>query len=500
MTQKQINSISAKARASASQVKMEDVLSLAGYMGRTRKRGVNLYFQCPNGCDSKGNLDKCSINTDSNLAYCFSCKEGFGPAKLYQVLKGCTYNEGALYLAYKIGDISYEEYSACSSGAINDKLNSDSKVYEKLEKKKATEEVEYNASADTKDLVYRHLLDMPEFALDEEGIEYLSMRGITSGGKHEFFSYTKPISVDALVNSIKREVPEFTHNNLWGVAGFYFEYSDASKKRGKWRFRPPYAHCLGITLRNAKGQIVALQMRFLNSEAVKDKKVNKYFFVTSRGYAPKGKLTGFGASSGSPAHVEYPKMITNPMILIGEGKFKMREAKTENSVALSCQGVGNYSYVVDEVEEVIKSDALAQRLSPKLSLDTFKENMCFAILYDADMFRNYAVLDAGIKLAKSLISKYNKKVFFLVWDESYGKGFDDMKHFASGNGINYKDLCFTIKAEDFIKFAELSIAECDKKIGDKNKGVKLEALRKTPEYLDTLHYLLWDLKCSIYKK
>lgn len=493
MRQEEINSILERAK-NYSGISCEDVLfKVIGYTGKTIKKGNNLFFQCLNGCEEKSDYpEKCSINVSENKGKCFQCGFGFGPIKLLSVAKSIPYNEAALILAKLGGEITDEEFNAVTKSASNyNKLIKDSHVHAKIEQKKADEVKDFKASPDVLDLVYRHMLKLPQFRLSMEMLEYLfNERDIEFEdlSKSKFFYYKEPFSIDELVKNIQEEQPAFTYNHFWGVPGFYFEFSDKTHKQGKWKFRDPYKDCLGIPLMDAEGRIVGLQMRFMNNEQISSRKVAKYFFVSSRGYKPKsGAETGYGTCSGTPAHVEYPDVVTNSWFVIGEGKFKMMEAAKEGSVAFSCQGVGNYRYVLEEIDHCLKSKKLLSKMSRDLLENPQK--LKFLIMYDADMFHNYAVLDNAIKLHDELKKIYGREIVFLLWDEKYGKGYDDMKH---NLGENFKEYLLMVDGTDFCSLMRANIARCDDVYKKSHKNICGEGFRGTDEYKILMKTTLWD--------
>lgn len=500
MTQEEIKKIKDRAVEASSRVPMVDVLHHCGYYGKIKKRGNNIFFECPTGCESDGSMSRCSINQEKNLAYCFSCKKGWGPAALAAEYMNMHYIEAALYLAKGAGAITDEEYDNCTYSAVRrNKLMSDNTTFKLIEVKKAKEYGEYKAPAEVVDVVYRHMLRLPEFSLTKKAYDYLrNERNISDEDikKSMFFSYERFFSIDKLIENIRKDVPGFTYKNLVGVPGFYFVFTDKEKKMGKWKFRNPLKNCIGIPLMDCDKRIVALQMRFNEDKQQYNgtRYTNKYFFITSTSVKngdKEGYGIAYGSSPGTPAHVEYPDIVTNPAFLIGEGKFKMMEAAKEGSVSFSCQGVGNYTYVVEEIGKCIKSKTLRYLMSDQLVEK--KAELSFIIMYDSDIFRNYAVLTAGCDLAKTLIRKYKKTPYFLFWDEKYGKGYDDMKHYFSSKRLNYKDYCFLMDGNEFIKMALDSLKFADSKY---ERSLKYESL-----YSKCLYNSLWVGKVKpIYDK
>ena len=488
MFQKEINSLNAKAYEYAKNVPVKDALVLAGYTGKFKRRGNSLFFQCPNGCDEKAHLDKCCINLSENLAHCFGCGDGWDSPRIVSMLKQIPYNHASIFIAKSGGVISEEEYEEVTK-RINYKKMIVGNVRQLQATQKAYEATEYRRSDSECDLVNRHLLMQPNFRLKAEHRAYLKeVRKLTDeeidrGG---YFTYEKPIKMDELLASIRTEKPGFKASEFWGVAGFYMVFKNKERTKGYWELRKPYKNCIGIPLRNAKGEIVAFQMLNLNAK----NGCNKYFFVTSKGYEEEGKNTGYGTTCGTPAHVEYPSVISNSMFMISEGHFKVHEMAKEGSVCFSCQGVNNFSYVVDEIEKCLESDRIKSLKDKNLFSD--KCPLTIAITYDADMYKNIHVLQAGMKLCESLNARFPKvPVVYLLWDLNLGKGFDDMKYYCLDKGINYYDKCFVLDADMFNNYAQESI---DNAIGRHKKKfgeMELACRIRTDEFKDFLYDELW---------
>lgn len=494
MRQAEINYIKHKAYTFNDQVRCQDVLNICGYTGKTRKVGSAIYFQCPNGCDEKASLDKCSINTSLNKCHCFGCGESFGPSKLGMKLLDLSFAEASMLIAYKLNGITKEEYEGCTSSAVVlNKLNNDSKTYELIEKKNAEENVEHHAPKNVVDLVYRHMLSLPEFRLTDEGIKYLQKRNISNEDilRGKFFSYSKGFNLDVLVSSIRREKKDFSYSDFVGVPGFFFEYTNVEKTRGRWHFINPNEKCLGIPLYDSSGRIVALQMRRLGNV---NPKCSKYFFLSSRNIMNvEGKNYAFGSSPGSPVHVEYPETIKNPMILIGEGKFKMMEAAKEGSVSISVQGVGNYKYIINEIKDMFETDKFLEKLSYN-TIEKFKDNIYFLIMYDADMYRNFSVLQAAKGLCELLMNKYPKaRIGFLLWNEADGKGYDDLKE---NIGETFKAKTKVLSAKEFLSSVDSALKSADESFLKEHSVNEGEKIRTKQSYRKYLFDALWVNRIS----
>ena len=194
-------------------------------------------------------------------------------------------------------------------------MNNDGKIFKKMEEK-SSDEVELKAPLEVVDLVYRHLLSLPEFALDTTDKNYLISRGLSEEEIKDvgFFSYKKNFSIDKLIDNIRKTVPSFTYNHLRGVAGFFFQYTNKEKTKGVWKFKSPYFDSVGIPLRNADGLISALQMRYCG----KKKTDNKYFYISSKNISVKNEVVAFGAGCGSCSN-NISRQYYKWHILYGEG-------------------------------------------------------------------------------------------------------------------------------------------------------------------------------------
>ena len=452
-TQKQINYIVKKACTSAGTIDCTSIMANYGYE-RGKRRNDEVYFLCPfcGGREDSGNPSRWtyfSINTRSNFYNCFACGEKGGSGKLQAHFMNCSFNEACLFLAYSTGSITEEEFSTATSTADSlKKLNSSSFTYEKIEVREAEAESEFKAPPKVTDLVYRHFIGMNP--LNSEGYLYLRNKRLLSDEEIRsfgFFSYEKSFSIDALVESIRREVPAFDYSNLIGVPGFYFEYGK-DMKSGWWKFRKPLPTCLAIPIRNSEGYIVAVQFRQLNEQS----KGLRYFFLSSKGYKEKGKVTGFGASSGAPVATIYPKEIKSDKVLyIGEGVFKMLELSKDGCVCMSVQGVNNFHYAAEE----IKMSEESTLFKSHGGVNPYKN---IVIVFDADMYYKPQVLEAAVKAANNMKKAFpDKNVAFLIWNPDLGKGFDDMK--LTNN--DYKKKLKVITSERFLSIVKESVSAAD---------------------------------------
>lgn len=488
MRQSEINAIMKKCHQATESLTCSEALTLGNYSGKTKSTGSSLFFECPNGCDTHKKLDKCAINLSKNFAHCFCCGEGWNATKLLASLWNVPYNQAALMYGHSSGVVSDNEYKSIAddSGNLAKALKGTVKI--KKAEQEAIEESEFKRPDGHLDLVYRHLIKMDEFKLSEEHRNYLKTERHLSDKEIDdvgFFSYENKFSMAKLTSEIQKENPRFNpKEHYWGVPGFYFQFKDASKTAGKWEFHKPYANCVGIPIRNARGEIIALQMRALYKEA----KV-KYFFVTSKCYKTED-LVGYGSTPSTPASVVYPEEIISNYLYIGEGMFKMLSlTRREAAIGISVQGVNNTKDVPQTIEDIMLSE-LAREKAPKIAGRHLKLNI--VIVYDADIYKNYGVIEAAKTLLKGLKKKFPKvNIYFLCWDLTLGKGIDDLIAYAQDKGIDYHTLCQFVPSDNFIALAEHCVnAACN--------GKKSKKTFVTEEFANKLFDEMWTKNLSRY--
>jgi len=478
MQQRRINYLLARSKAGADTFPIEAILEKYYGSSELRRRGDQIWFPCP-FCGSP-DLDKCSATPRKRQFRCFGCGEGGGVIKLLSQLKGISYTDAQLEIGVMSGALSYEEYEEVTGDKDSRrKFASDEAVRRRIEEKKAEEEVEQKAPITRVDLVYRHLLALPQFALGNTAHTYLLGRKLSENEIEEvgFFSYKEFFRIRDLLTSIQKEEPSFTYNGLLGVPGFYFEYKDSSKTQGYWRFIPPMKGCLGIPIRNGSGLITALQMRWLG-----DKIDNKYFYVSSRKYLG-GETTSFGSSSGSPVCVCYPEKVLGQTFYVTEGFFKAREIAKSGCVAFSVQGVNSYYYVGAEIEEVLCSSEFKERGG-----ESYQR---IALAFDADMYRKHQVLDAAMKAASSLAHKTGKDIYIMFWSPELGKGYDDMKFYCESKGMDYLKELRTLDWRVFGSYAAASEKEADERYLSLHPNSNLTKVRGEEEWSGYLYEALF---------
>lgn len=486
MRQGEINEIKDLAFHKSREFPCEQILNESGYV--TRTRGDKIFSQCPS-CGRIGkNGDSClthsrfSITKSKNVFRCFACDFKGGPATLYSYFNHVSYIEACVILAYRTGAITIQQYEALNgSPDAAKKFQGDTQVYRMMDEK-ISEDYTSKAPDDICNLVYTHLLRMPQFTLSKHHKKYLMEQRHLSEqeiAKFRFFTYKECFSIDKLILSIRKEKPDFDYNNLLGVPGFFMEFLDESKSQGRWMFKHPCSDCIGIPLTNAYGEIMALQMRNMNPKSVRNGM--KYFYVSSRNVSnekAKGNLRGLGASPGSPVHVFYPERKRSNTFYIGEGFFKMNEICKDGFTALSIQGVNTFHYVADEISEIIKRDP-TYNSGTKLRL---------MIVFDMDLYEKIQVLDAGLNFADYLRKKFpGAETYFLFWSEAFGKGYDDLKFYCMENGLNYLKMLKAYRSDQILEFVKKSekVVSRTFKASEKavHEGMRNKTRKENKEYV-----------------
>lgn len=457
------------------------------YSGKTKKVGSTLYIECPNPACGGHNKspNKCSITFSKNVYNCFACGESGGPTGFYSRLTGKDISSAAIELAYMSGGITSEEFDIVSSACNKTKLNKDERALVKLEQKKAEEKIYQKQDDYILNIVYETLLSLDEFQLTDEILKYLKeVRGLTAeeAKKEGIFSYHKSFSMEKLISKIREKHPSFSPNSFVGVPGFYFKFSDSTKKSGYWRFIEPSKYkTFGLAIKNPKGEIIALQQR----KAAKDH--SGYWWISSKNLNDQEEYD-FGTSSGSPLHVQYPSIIKNPIICYTEGRFKgIAIAKATGSICICTQGINaNKKSVVPIINEIIRSPLTKERYAAKT------KKLGFYLMPDADMVTNHEVFRGISDICKYIEESFpERRLDMVIWDIEKGKGFDD---FVSNNE-NWKKMLKTLPAKEYISF--FNKVEKDNLKKEKWSGKTLKAINGNPELRKEFYD---EVKELVYKK
>lgn len=355
------------------------------------------------------------IITDSKKIWkCFSCGEGGDVINLYAKLKGIKYSEASLDIALLYGVISSTEYDNLTNRAFSEKENAKvEKIFIAKDMKKFQNNIAepkilndiYSVFSKGKSLNggerltsehYNHLIN--DRRLDDEEIK--------KGG---YFTLPDRRIMKVFLEEIKNI--GYNEDVLRTIPGFLFD-----KKKNAYTFSYYKGGGIGIPIYNAEGLIIGIQVR----RDVVEKKQSRYIWFSSSFTDCYDDLE-YGTSPGSPIDVVYPKSVfvkgekTSPVIFITEGRFKAQIiAKKYNSVTISVQGVCAWSKVIDCIKSI-------RELHPNINFQYIY------ICYDGDTSCNLGVFAQAIKMGKAIKTQIPSfSISFVLWDDDYGKGIDDL--------------------------------------------------------------------------
>ena len=320
---------------------------------------------------------------------CFCC--GITGDKTDFVAKhdNVDFKEATLRIATKFNIISNEDYEKMSEHPVA--IEATKTEYKPAKKVNEAEK----ANERLLDIVY--LTMALYFGLSDEHREYLLSRGIEEDQLKNYFSIRK---ADDLFFKKMEDIFHLKPCNFVGVPGFY-------KENGKLTSRD--VEGIAIPMHNANGNITALQIR--RDKIADKKKCARYIFFSS------SKLEQ-GCSCGAQVDIVNPDY--EGTYFITEGHFKALELQKHFGVsAISVQGVNNMEPLKAEIPTLLAKHPIRR----------------FIIAYDADMAHNKEVKKAAKKL-KLLLESFNVPTGFMIWDEKYGKGADDV--ILNGNAKHFK--------------------------------------------------------------
>jgi DNA primase len=367
------------------------------------------------------------VATDSKGIWkCFSCGVGGDTVKFVSLFDGINYLEAAFKLAVEYGIISsseYEEYFERKRYSRDFIVNIERR-YTELDKKRLENEI---ADDYVLDKVFRLFIEESRALsrskegtiLSAEHMEHLkNERNLTEEEIKEGMYFTFPTRW--VLKDFSEQIRDRFKDGemiLAKIPGFYFD-----KKENRFTFAKHKG--IGIGIKNAKGQVIGIQIR----HDKKNEEKSRYVWFSSS-FASYDEKFEFGTSSGSPIDVVYPTVLKNRNIIITEGRFKSEQiAKEVGSIAISVQGVGSWRGIVKELEAIPESPILKKLLPDR----DFIINTVL-VAFDADMNYKVQVFEQAKKMTDALesVEDYKYPVYYLNWDENLGKGMDDV--LISGN-------------------------------------------------------------------
>ena len=161
------------------------------------------------------------------------------------------------------------------------------------------------------------------------------------------------------------------------------------------------------------GKIVGIQIRKDNPS--EKKKRYTWFSSSYAEYDDNDYI--FGTPAGAPTHVATPKENNYPgVVFVTEGYFKAETlASTFGAYDISVSGVGNYRDIVEDLK------AIEKKTGEKIEY--------IYVSYDADMSSNIQVYNHAKNMVALIEEQFDTVEFFIsLWNESDGKGIDDLIH------------------------------------------------------------------------
>lgn len=345
--------------------------------------------QCPfhNSADT-GNF---RIFTDSNRWQCFSCGEYGDNIDFVASLLHCSNGEAARQIAGAFG-LEAGDFRAIPLREISCK------------------KVETLPDERTHSIIRAITSKM---TLEPWAVRYLlEDRKLPKGSLNDFFCFRQLSEAEEndIIKSLSLTERELNLCPLW------------YKRQGRWHVTIPCAKDnLGIKIRNAKNQVVGVQIRHCGKIP---EGMPKYVWVSSAwAQVPteqnKMACCGCGQVGRAACFVAGDDYSVSPPIkvILTEGVFKARALKdlqrgtNSKYPIVALQGVGSYKQGFAEI------DTMRKAYAPNLSQ--------FGIAFDADWVKNPGVLKAMLS-AEEEARKRGLSVSFLLWREEYGKGVDDV--------------------------------------------------------------------------
>jgi len=404
---------------SVRQLSISSILSSRMELKRSGRHQLGL---CPFHNDNK--IGSFVVTDSTGIFKCFSCDAGGDAIKYVSLLEGKDYVQSAFDVALEFGVINafeYEEYYGRRRYSF-DQISQIEKRYLEIDRKRLENDIAEDLVLDK---VFR--LFISSVATKKNGNQILSdehkehlkkERGLTDEEIREglYFSFpTRYIQMPftkELENRFKNGV-----EILSKVPGFYYE------KENK-RFTFVRHKGIGIGIKNAKGQVVGIQIR--HDEKVENR--SRYLWFSSSFASSDDKLS-YGTSSGSPVDVVYPKEIKNRTVIITEGRFKAQIlARETGSIVLSVQGVTTWRGILKAMKELPESALAKERYPSGYTIQTV------LVAFDADMSFNIQVFGQAKKMTDK-IEEAGYPIYYLNWDESKGKGIDDIYLNGEQKGI-----------------------------------------------------------------
>lgn len=378
-------------------------------------KGHRYYVECDN-CGAKIEDKKANISTKHNGFKCYGCGTQLSNIDCVMEKRNLTFKNAILNIAEVRRLDGYEqipEYNRVTKNNSGETITVSAPI-ERVELPVVPEKK--IASNDILDKVLKeycrgYSIIEGRAKLSKEHLDYLKNRNLDEDDIKEGGYFTLPSSnmVAYIIKSLKEKY-NIDESSLENIPGFYRNSS------GKITFK--HYSAIGIPIINAKRLYKGVQIR-LNKEicyTTSKGKVKKLRYIwLSSDDIPEGCTGGVGP--GTPVDVTYPrtdKATWSKNLFITEGKFKAQQlSKATNAIVLSVQGVANWKDVIEEIEEIQKSnDNLISRIF---------------VTYDADIAYKEQVNMNANNMSNALEEKFPSiPVLYCIWNPNDGKGIDDL--------------------------------------------------------------------------
>ncbi|MBP1308662.1 hypothetical protein JOD82_001682 [Paenibacillus sp. 1182] len=414
------------------------------------RKGTSYKGLCPFHNGKKiGSFD---VSDRKQIWKCFSCGVGGDTIKFVSLYDGIDYLAAAFRVALECGIISsweYDEYYANRRYRKHD-IEKIQRRYEAVDKEKFQNNI---ADNETLDQVFRIFIKACDLSETHKN-HLLNERGLTEEeiSKGLYFTFPTRKVLSKFCKNI-RSTFDGSEEVLSTIPGFFRQESKKFPGQKMYSFAKHVG--IGIGIKNAKGQIVGIQIR----HDTKGDKDARYVWFSSA-FAMNDDKYDSGTSSGSPVDVVYPEIIKNRTVLITEGRFKAQHlSKATGSITISVQGVTSWRGIVNELDEIPNSFAVKKRYNGDYKVH------CLCIAFDADMNYKWQVAEQLKKMADQL-EAHGYYTYYLNWSEEDGKGVDDIILAGKQGTIkrydkelwdkSYEKMCESIlKNEPYTKMADV---------------------------------------------
>lgn len=302
---------------------------------------------------------------------------------------GVNFQEAVLRIAYEFSLIDEKTYNEYSTDKTTHNVRRAVFTRRKIEQIPQSERTDEEFT----DKVYRM---MRSVGLSDEHKTYLLNRRIPFKELKNYFTFDKVVG-DYIISDLALE--GYVDTDLLGIPGF-FQNGDRIELRS--------LSGIGIPMYNTRGRITAIQLR---RDVVKEGEA-RYIFLSSSGLLK-------GCTCGAQVTVDSPD--SKGQVIITEGQFKAAALRRHfHCTTISVQGVNNIKPLEDEIPVLLTKRPVER----------------FVIAFDADMQHNKAVIKAARKLHR-MLEQYNIPIVYMVWEEKYGKGADDVIYNGHADKFDY---------------------------------------------------------------